>query len=346
MRIFCPLFLVLVAADGNLLRVSALNHVALPLSNTTVLTTDTQVDLHDPTAGKLSRDDEDDEERVFESIRRFAEKGADLLPNALRLSTPNERGYRQLFRDWEKMLSKLKKQSEVIGDKNYITKFIGNRRNGGTLTAFFHQLRSMKKKYPVDEFQKVLFESTKGSYSTKLNELWLKSNMKPKDVLEMVRDWDGGIVLWIRYTELIRKEKGHKAFSIEKTLKLLEDRAPGKPDWYYVGMFDEMRQHKDVQELAETMQKLRYNQMIKEEGVDISQFARRVHTKEEPIISLKKDSPTYRAFRTFVLEYAAIASKDLQKATDHLLTTMRGDELAKYLIELEEYVRLFLRRGT
>ncbi|CAI5742059.1 unnamed protein product [Hyaloperonospora brassicae] len=170
--------------------------------------------------------------------------------------------------------------------------------------------------------------------------------MKPKDVLEMVRDWNGGIVLWIRYTELIRKEKGHKAFPVEKTLKLLDDRAPEKSDWYYVGMFDEMRKHEDVQELADTMQKLRYNQMIKEEGVDISQFARRVHTKEEPIISLKKDSPTYRAYRAFVLEYAAIASKDLQKATDHLLTTMRGDELAKYLIELEEYVRLFLRSGT
>ena len=225
MRAYCPLVLIIIVADGNLLTVSVIDNIIIPLPNATSSIADAGQELPIQDENKLSDDDRNGEERGFESVHRIAQKGASWLQRTVPLTT-RARTERQLFKEWKLQLSKvtIKPGRGTVKENIAGLEIFKQKKNDELLIMFFHWLRSSRKHHG-DYLQKLFFEKNEGCYTKELIGVWLKAGMKPKEVKDVVGQWKGGDSLSMIFDELYKIKEADPAFSVKKTLQHFDDSA-------------------------------------------------------------------------------------------------------------------------
>ncbi|CAI5722711.1 unnamed protein product [Hyaloperonospora brassicae] len=352
----------LIAYAGGVLPGGA--HLGLDNSsrlNTTAFP-DGKVSKHYAAAEDEHKHDQDDEERANEtflqSMRRVAEKFTSFVrPPATNNIHLTAHASTEEFEKWlaRGCMSERRGSDGDIETINFMRTSFGEENT----IRFFHWLRDrdgMQRR--ADVLQQRLLGSGSETAHESLQRLWLEKMMEPEDVFEIVDSWQGGLTLWLEFTELYRKIKGGDKFSVESTLNYLNEAHETDAVWLYGGFFQAMKENVYLKSLGQTMEKLRFDELIRE-GITPLELSRLITLSENEmegmrgrrpkirkamlaawkpgyeVIELPADSSSFRALKAYTLQY--VATKSIQEVASAKKVFSNGDRDAiRGLLEMLE----------
>uniref|UniRef100_M4C3Q6 RxLR effector candidate protein n=2 Tax=Hyaloperonospora arabidopsidis (strain Emoy2) TaxID=559515 RepID=M4C3Q6_HYAAE len=159
----------------------------------------------------------------------------------------------------------------------------------------------------------------------------------PEEMFAMVQSQEDKIILWLYHAARFKEENSSKPFLVDEMQKLFLGLPSQKHEVYYANLFAEMGSN-CLGDRAESMQKLRFCQLIVGYGMTPGDLERNLHPHGRLPTSLPQTDPLYGAYKAFALDFAAVHSPSTQKELEQYF--LAGDRINadKYLATLENSV--------
>ena len=168
------------------------------------------------------------------------------------------------------------------------------------------------------------------------------SDMAPETVLKMFQSEEHRLYIGLQATAIYRNTRGKKAFSVRKTVRLLEQ-CPVKDEAVFARVFAKLMDHPDWKKFAEAVQIRRFRRMIKR-GVLPNKLERLLlppgspHPPDRSIVDLPKDDPIFRAYRAFTLTFFGHYDPVGRVKMESFFSMTDGAKAAEYVTRLENKI--------